>query len=350
MVDTSNKLVFLRPIFAYLLSILALQGPASFLEAAAADDSLAVANMAKAKSEPEQARFERDLALVAAVNTPNWQSLPPVGFLATSAGLLNPDGHAVLEVAAQPASILLEYGLQNAVCRRFRRGQRFCTLAIFDFGSESGAYGAYSVLREGASTVKVRGFASSEDDSGIQFCQGNFLICLTTTSKEDDEAKEALTVIADSLNEKLPPGGSSPTLLNRLPQYERVAGSERFFLGSIAARRFVQIPFVSNLLIEKGKGAVTADYQISAPYSERLKLLLIDYGTKALASSAFVAYKQNLAEIGKMQTESAEGFLTKVSGGFLKAQLEGAQIVVIAGARKKSSPDYLYRQLKRAPI
>ena len=110
-----------------------------------------------------------DLALVSSLSVPGWEGLQALKLSLSKNSLVAPDAKAVEEVQGKPASILVEYGCTEVVSRRFRRGEHYCQASLFRFASPDGAYGAYTTMRGGSSTVVVRGQGSSEDDDSISF-------------------------------------------------------------------------------------------------------------------------------------------------------------------------------------
>lgn len=292
------------------------------------------------------AHLQQDAILIGKLAAPGWEALPLEALRARDGALQTPDGRTVAEAAGHPSDFLLEFGCTDAVSRRFKRGQRSCTAAIYRFSSVSGAYGAYTNLRVGASTVLVRGNASSEDDDTISFWKGNCFVALSTTAENDDEAKSLLTSLANVIAPQIADTSEKPALLRQLPMIERTQGSERFYLGPIAARQHVSIPYI-DLSLAKCKGAISADYQFPHPYSERLRLLLIDYQSPSVAESVFKTYRTALASDSKVVEDADRHLLCKVNNSFLMCGRSGdKRIFVVWGARKKYAPGMLARQLR----
>lgn len=243
--------------------------------------------------------------------------------------------------------ILAEFGVRKCFKRTYQRGQRFIYAVVYFFGSAEGAYGAYNYLRQGSSTIVVRGAGSSEDDQSISFWKGQSFVRLIQTSEEDEESKEALRSIAKVLEASIPASSLPPLVLNQLPVVDRVNGTEKLVMGPSSGRKFFPAPYIGSLSLERARAAVTADYRFQMP-PERLKLLVVDYGNVSLAGSVYESYRSNLdAEHDTKNVSDANTptGIVKLDNGYMLVQLRGARIFVIMGARKRVSPLMLARQI-----
>jgi len=243
--------------------------------------------------------------------------------------------------------ILAEFGLQKSFKRTYQRGQRFLYASVYFFSTPEGAYGAYNYMRQGAATIVIRGAGSSEDDTSISFWKGNAFVRLVQTSEEDEESKEGLRSIANALEAGISPNSLPPLVLNQLPVIDRVRGTEKLVMGPNSGRKFFPAPYVAELSLDRACAAVTADYRFQMP-PERLKLLVVDYGSKVLAESAYETYRRNLdAEHDSKEVEDAKTptGIVKLDNGYLLVQLRGSRVFVIMGARKRVSPMMLARQI-----
>lgn len=243
--------------------------------------------------------------------------------------------------------ILAEFGVRKCCKRTYQRGQRFIHAVVYFFASPEGAYGAYNYLRQGSSTIVVRGAGSSEDDQSISFWKGQTFVRLIQTSEEDEESKEALRSIAKELDASIPASSLPPLVLNQLPVIDRVSGTEKLVMGPNSGRKFFPAPYVSSLSLDRARAAVTADYRFQMP-PERLKLLVVDYGNVSLAGSVYESYRSNLDsehETKEVSDASTPTGIVKLDNGYMLVQLRGSRIFVIMGARKRVSPLMLARQI-----
>ena len=250
------------------------------------------------------------------------------------------------EVDAQRVAILREFRCVSVFIKTFKRGQRLIVARVYIFDSPECAYGAYSMLRQGASTVIRRGDGSSEDDQGISFWQGRTFVSIYGTSIDDDESKEVVRTIADKFSSVLKEHAGLPPILDQLPKLDRVKGSEHIVMGTLSARRFSPAPFLNYLDFSHASEAATSDYQIQSP-PDRLRLLFVEYRFPGWASAAYRTYTQQFAgrAVAFEEPVIGETCMYKVNGTFILCQQIGSHLAIISGARKRQSASQLARFL-----
>lgn len=248
------------------------------------------------------------------------------------------------------ATILQEYGLKSFTRKSFQRGQRYIHLDIYEFANNDGAFAAYSFLRRGATTVVLRGDATSEDDDSISFVQGKTFISIYGTSADDDESKDVIRGAATKIAKAIAETGAPPYILSTMPQLEFLRGSEKIVMGPVSARRFCPAPYLNALDFKQARLACVADYQIREPVKERVKLMLVDYGGNAKAAAA--SYQSYISALCQSRDENPDLRLAQDSNQFrhgatfFEIQLHGSRIFMVTGARKKYSAELLLRQIR----
>jgi len=247
-------------------------------------------------------------------------------------------------------AMLSEFGINTINQKSFQRGQRYIYVDLFEFADNNGAYAAYCLLRRGATTVVKRGDAASEDDDSISFVQGKTFVSIYGTSADDDESKDVIRSVAVAMAKIIPEHGSAPEVLSAMPQLEYLHGSEKIVMGPLSARRFFPAPYLGVLDFKNYRAACVADYQITLPAKERVKLLFIDYGTNTQAAQA--SYQAYLNELSQSRGEDPAQLFGRPSNQFrngttyVNIALNGPRVVLVSGARKKYSADLLLRQLR----
>ena len=250
--------------------------------------------------------------------------------------------------AEQALLYLREYRATGVASRDYQRGQRRVLARIYKFESAQGAYGAYTCLRRGATTVVTRGDASSEDDQSLSIWQDDCYLHISTTAEDDDEAKEMMRSLATHLTGAIGKRADLPEIIADLPQLDRVGGSEKLIMGPLVARRMLAIPDLAALDLDRSRVAACADYQFQFPRPERMRLLLIDYGDPVLALASYRRYCDTI-EANHDLLESGRTTLFKLRGSFLHCLVRGKFVAVISGARGRHSPMYLAKQLDKIP-
>lgn len=248
------------------------------------------------------------------------------------------------------AAILQEYGLQSFTRKSLQRGQRYIHIDVYEFANNDGAFAAYAFLRRGATTIVLRGDATSEDDDSISFVQGKTFISIYGTSGDDDESKDVIRRIATKVAKAIVETGSPPYILSTMPQLEFLHGSEKIVMGPVSARRFCPAPYLNSLDFKQARLACVADYQMREPVKERVKLLLVDYGGNAKAAAA--SYQSYISALCQSRDENPDLRLAQDSNQFrngatfTEIQLHGSRIFMVTGARKKYSAELLLRQIR----
>lgn len=342
LIINSRKSLFVGLCLALLVPASAAWGQPVNTQSAGNESLAAPAQHQPDNMSSQPADFLPVLTLVNSLNPPGWvaqelvvSQLPLKTMLY---GMYGPIGDPMT------ASLLNEFRCTTIVSRAFQRGQRLVQLRVYRFDSSAGAYGAYSTMRVGASTVVTRGDASSEDDQSISFWKDNYFIRLTTTSMDDEESKEMLRDLADQLAVAISGHAGMPGIIARLPNLDRIAGSERLIMGPVMARHVTPLPLVGLLSLEKAQEAASADYHFGQPHPERMKLLLINYGNEPLASSVYRFYTETLGQSHKGDV-SVTSSIFKVTDSYIYCRLRGNQLAIISGARNRFSPLILARQL-----
>ena len=248
------------------------------------------------------------------------------------------------------AAILQEYGLQSFTRKSLQRGQRYIHIDVYEFANNDGAFAAYAFLRRGATTVVLRGDATSEDDDSISFVQGKTFISIYGTSGDDDESKDVIRRVATKVAKAIVETGAPPYILSTMPQLEFLHGSEKIVMGPVSARRFCPAPYLNSLDFKQSRLACVADYQMREPVKERVKLLLVDYGGNAKAAAA--SYQSYISALCQSRDENPDLRLAQDSNQFrngatfTEIQLHGSRIFMVTGARKKYSAELLLRQIR----
>jgi hypothetical protein len=247
--------------------------------------------------------------------------------------------------------IISEYKVNLFARKTIARGQRTIYIDIYQFDQSAGALAAYYYLRKGATTVIKRGDASSEEDDSISFCQGTLFVSIYGTSEDDDESKDVIRKCADGLSHLTSAPGVKPEVMRQMPVLDLIAGSEKLVAGPVSARKFCPAPYLP-VLVGEGNEIVwgsVADYQIQAPYKERLKLLITEYATAEAAQSHYAAY---MAELGSGHGEmpatrlAGNANVFKLASTFIAVELKGKTICLVTGAKKRFSPQLLLQQMR----
>ena len=331
------------------LQILVLTYIAANCAAFASDQPAAVPTMGTADM-PTMGTSSTPAMSTAAV--PSVTPEPRIDVIASLLQRINPPGWQPVAVGApdadaDKAATLKEFGCNTSGIKAFQRGQRRINVVLYSFNSSQGAYAAYNLLRRGSSTFVAKGDGSSEDDQSVSIWKDRFFINVYGTSEDDEESKVAVSDIANQLCALIVSHGQLPQIITRLPTIDRVRGSEKVVMGPVSARRLFPAPGLNFLALAGSIGGGVADYQFQAPFRERMKLLVVDYGSSPAAEQAFHNFVDALQE-QHPNIAPADGTpkaMFKLANSFLLCELRAQRVIVITGARKRPSAGMLAKQI-----
>jgi hypothetical protein len=282
---------------------------------------------------------------LAAIKPTGWQEgellLAP---LVVHSAVTNPQPDSAPEDKIDP--VLGESRLSFALRKIFSRGQRKIYVDIYKCEQPLGAWSLYSQYRKGASTVIVRGDASSEDDDSVSFVKGRYFISIYGTSQDDSESKDVVRSLADLLCQKISEQANTPVLLQHMPQFELVRGSEKILLGSNGLRRYLAVPGQIEFDWTQVRAVCIADYQVEVPVKERLRLAVLDCVDAACARSVYKSYIEGYCSVankepGDRLSRSNNSF--KTGKGFFQVALKANQVLFVLGGKKDFSGQFLLR-------
>lgn len=235
--------------------------------------------------------------------------------------------------------LLSEFGGIECGQRIFARGQRHIAINVYRFETPDGAYGAYLTFRQGSSTLVLKGDATSQDDRSVSFWKDHYFVSVVG-EPDDEEAMLVVSKFAGQIAAAIKNSSREPQILGHIPSLERLRGSEKIVMGPVGIRRVFAAPFVNALCNEKIVVGVVADFIMQEPDRERMKLLLVRFDSPLSANKAYASYLAALEEQHKavsFDNYVPQSNLFKVSGSFLLVELKSDQVLVITGARKKTT-------------
>lgn len=156
------------------------------------------------------------------------------------------------------AEIYHEYGFARAVMHSYVRGEKSVNLEVYEMEDVASAYGAYSFKtgREGESVAV--GTESRFEDYYLNFWKGNVVVTLIGFDT-DQETREAILMLARSVEGKITQEGARPELVELLPEYS--IGGDRAHLtyveGNLALMN--RYRFANGNVFDVRRGVV-ADY------------------------------------------------------------------------------------------
>jgi hypothetical protein len=199
--------------------------------------------------------------------------LPPSFSGWTSQG--SPAKQAPLDNAQ--SSAFREYGYVSGEVQSYAHGNDRLDVAIYKFKDPSGAYGAYSFLRQpDMAKADLTEHSSISSDRALALT-GDLILDVHTTHVADYERqmKSLLSAVAQHAQD-----GLLPSLWEHLPQDNIVPRSDRYILGPQTLNQLFPGNLGDSLGFQNGAEAEVARYHLNGQDAE---LLIADFPTPQLA-------------------------------------------------------------------
>jgi hypothetical protein len=209
-------------------------------------------------------------------------------------------------------ALYAEYGLRAATVRSYSNGQSKAMVEVFELFYPSGAYGLFTFKR------------ASSPANRQEFFAGKYLVRVSVAS------------LAAAVKAALPvEQGESPVLPQNLPEQDKVAASEIYFVGPEALAQIKSLSSLKGAVdFTGGAEAVTASYRNG---NGVLTLLIVEYHTPQLATDGFAKRQSHFNSLN--EAEKAQRLLKRV----------GNYVVEALGVSDLAAAQALVGKIKYAP-
>jgi hypothetical protein len=187
---------------------------------------------------------------------------------------------------ATQSSVFREYGYVSRELQSYARGSDQIDVAVYKFKDPSGAYGAYSFLRQpDMAKANLTEHSSISADRALALI-GDFVLDIHSSHVETDERqlKSLVSAVAQHAQD-----GLLPSLWEHLPQNDMVPRTDHYILGPQTLNQLFPGNIGDSLGFQVGAEAETAHYHLDGQDAE---LLIADFPTPQLA-------QQQLANLQK---------------------------------------------------
>ena len=168
------------------------------------------------------------------------------------------------------ADLFLEYGFVDLHIGRYQKGNDSeIRVELYRFDSEVDAFGMYSQERNPEYAFIDIGVQAYREEGVLNFLTGSYYVKIMTQVR-GQEALNAMTAIAKSLDSRLKQRNTFPEILNLLPAQQKLLNSEQYI-----AKNFLGYAFF--------RQAYVARYGTGKPF----RIFLIAADSTAAAESAF---------------------------------------------------------------
>ena len=230
-------------------------------------------------------------------------------------------------LSGSESDLLREYGSQTAASARYSNGDRSWTVTAHRMADRTSAYGAYTFLRRGASSLAL-GEAGAEGGDGLLFFLGNYFV---QADRAADRA--ALEALAGHLRRMGGPQPSLPPLPEYLPREGLILGSDRFLLGQRALQRTLPLAPGDWVGFAYGAEAEVARYRIG---ENTATLLLVSYPTPQIA----------IARLREMEDLFGAAGREPSSGARVSTSRIGTLVALVTGEVTAENAESLFEAIR----
>jgi hypothetical protein len=190
------------------------------------------------------------------------------------------DRESIFDYINGAGEVYRSYAFDEVTVYRFTKPEApQISAEVFDMGSPQDAYGVFSFTRESEESGIGGGF---ERRGGvICFWQDRYFVCVVA-DQSTDESQGAITELARTIAERLPPTTTVPRLVELLPAEGRLQHSERFFHIHPSLNYHYFLAEQNVLKLSRSTNAVLATYKPGHTH-----LLGIEYPTISEAGEGY---------------------------------------------------------------
>jgi hypothetical protein len=235
-------------------------------------------------------------------------------------------------LAGDDAVVLREYGIAGAERRSYTRGQQEeeLVLTLYRMRDPTGAYGAYSYLRDSQMVAADLARFSAVGPDRALLVVGNLLVEARGNAilRQTTELRSIAALLASGADAR-----PYPVLSHYLPTAGVVPHSDRFFLGPVALHRVLPLAEGDWLGFQAGAEAQLARYRVRGG---EVTLLVASFPTPQSAA-------RQLESLGQWFDVNPDQ--VPADGQAIFARRTGALVAVVSGARSAADAHALLEQV-----
>ena len=233
-------------------------------------------------------------------------------------GILTYDRENLYNLVDGQADAFFAYGFEQVAVQRYQNGTGArLNVEIWQLADSADAYGLFhSGIAGQPASIGVEG--DSDPGRRLAFWQQRYFVSVTATEAIPDEI---LWAFAEEIVKRLPSGGETPAIVNRLPAEALVAGSVLFFHEEISIQMEIWLGGENILGLGQATDGMVARY---AWGDQKARLLLIEYPSARKAAQGLKALRGS--EIKDVIASEARGTLLAAVIG--KVDMDKAQALL----------------------
>lgn len=153
------------------------------------------------------------------------------------------------------ADLYLEYGFQEVIAQTYENnhGDKI-SVEIYDMGTDSAAYGIFTMNRIANGKEVNIGQMSLKSDYSLSFWKGNFFV-LMRSGKVNTQTAEGFCLLAELIAKKIMPKGELPHLVKDFNK----GSSTTYFMGTLGLSSVYYFDYSNVFKLKHGVAAVSGD-------------------------------------------------------------------------------------------
>ncbi len=246
------------------------------------------------------------------------------------------DRESIFDYINGAGEVYRSYAFRDVTVWRFSKPDApDITVEIFDMDSPEDAYGVFSYTRESEESGIGGGY--EQRGSVLCFWQNRYYVCVAAYESTDD-TRQAVTMLARSIAQQLPPSGRIPRLIGLLPQEGMIEHTQRFFHIHASLNYHYFLAEQNILKLSESTNAVLGVYEPGTTY-----LLCVEYPTAQEAREAYSSFVENYLP------EAAETGVAMVDvDKWVCASKRGRYVVITFDAASRDRSTMLTDAMKRS--
>lgn len=232
------------------------------------------------------------------------------------------EGKTLFDYMDGGAELYYEYHFKRACVQRYRTSQGEVTVEIYEMDLPSHAYGIYTFDTQGEHPPI--GQDATYERGLLTFWKGDYFV---RAFSPNEDAKEILLVLGQTISRKIPQEGTRPDILGHLPPQGVVGDSLLYFRGMIALNNAYFLSHQDVLSLGGGAEGITFQYALD---TQPLRVIMVRYPDSPRAENAFQIFcvsrtiKDGVVKDGVFQGTSRRGYGgVKVTGDLMILVLDG---------------------------
>ena len=248
------------------------------------------------------------------------------------------DRETIFDYINGAGEVYRSYAFRDVTVWRFSKPDApDITVEIFDMGSPEDAYGVFSYTRESEESGIGGGY--EQRGSVLCFWQNRYYVCVAAYESTDD-VRQAVTMLARTIVQKLPQSGGMPRLIELLPQEGMIEHTQRFFHIHPSLNYHYFLAEQNILRLSESTNVVLGVYEPGTTY-----LLCVEYPTAQEAREAYSSFVENYLP------EAAETGVAMVDvDKWVCARLLGSYVVITFDAASRDKSTVLTDAMKSSLI